>query len=152
LTLIEVLSVLVLLGTGMVAGVLFAVAISVVPALIAMPADRYVITHKLLGRRYDRIMPFIVVGSTLIDVLFAVRAADAGHRTLFVLAAVMMAGVAVVSQTRNVPINNVVKSQDPDRIGPDWSDPRPTWRAWHLVRTGFAIAGCALTAVALVLS
>ncbi|WP_258053434.1 hypothetical protein [Streptomyces sp. Ru72] len=71
---VEALSVLVLLGTGLVAGVLFAVALSVVPALIAMTPERYVDTHKLLGRRYDRIMPFIVTGSTAIDVGFAFRA------------------------------------------------------------------------------
>ncbi|WP_308311996.1 DUF1772 domain-containing protein [Streptomyces albipurpureus] len=147
----EALSVLVLLGTGLVAGVLFAVAVSVMPALIAMPPDRYVITHKLLGRRYDRIMPFIVVGATVIDVVLAVRATG-GARLLFAAAALCMVGVAVVSQTRNVPINNRVKRTDPDAIGSDWHDPRGQWRDWHLVRTGFAVAGCTLSATAVVLS
>ncbi len=147
----EVFGVLALLGTGLVAGVLFAVAISVVPALIAMPPARYVVTHKELGRRYDRIMPFIVAGSTIINSVFASQAGDARHRTLFLAAAMCMAAVAVVSQTGNVPINKRVKSLAPEDIGPDWDDPRRRWRAWHLLRTCCAIAGCALTATAVVL-
>jgi uncharacterized membrane protein len=145
------LRVLVLLGTGMVAGVLFAVAISVMPALIAMPADRYVFTHKLLGRRYDRVMPFITAGSVLIDTYLAVRAIDPVHRVLYVVAAVSMIGVAVVSQTRNVPINNQVKKLSPDEMPEDWQDPRMQWRNWNLVRCGLAVLGCVLTATAVVL-
>ncbi|MFE9440802.1 DUF1772 domain-containing protein [Streptomyces sp. NPDC006602] len=148
---VEALSVLVLTGTGLVAGVLFAVAVSVMPALIAMTPERYVSTHILLGRRYDRIMPFIVTGSTAVDVGLAVQASG-GPRVLFAAAAVCMAGVAAVSQTRNVPINRTVKRTRPEDLGPGWRDPRPAWRGWHLVRTCFAIAGCALTAAGVVLS
>ncbi|MFG2956446.1 DUF1772 domain-containing protein [Streptomyces sp. NPDC048291] len=150
LTVVEALTVLVLLGTGLVAGVLFAVAVSVMPALIALPPDRYVITHKLLGRHYDRIMPFIVTGSVVIDTVLAFRGSGTG-RVLFAAAAVCMAGVAVVSQTRNVPINKRVKRTRPEDLGPDWEDPRIRWRDWHLVRTCCAVAGCALTAAAVVL-
>ncbi|MFJ3659068.1 anthrone oxygenase family protein [Streptomyces sp. NPDC090119] len=149
---VETLSVLVLLGTGLVAGVLFAVAISVMPALIAMTPDRYVDTHKLLGKRYDRIMPFIVSGSVLVDAALAVRADHTSSRVLFIAAALAMAGVAVVSQTRNVPINNRVKKTRPQDLGPGWEDPRFQWRDWHLLRTCFAIGGCTLTAAAVVLS
>ncbi|MGW2255598.1 anthrone oxygenase family protein [Kitasatospora sp. NPDC001660] len=145
------MSVAVLVGTGLVAGVLFAVAISVMPALIAMTPERYVATHKLLGRYYDRIMPFVVTGSALIDVVLAVRAAGT-PRLLFGAAALCMVGVAVVSQTRNVPINRRVKATEPADLGPDWQDPRPQWRDWHLVRTCCAAAGCTLTAAAVVLS
>ncbi|MBV1935714.1 DUF1772 domain-containing protein [Streptomyces sp. BV286] len=148
---VEALSVLVLTGTGLVAGVLFAVAVSVMPALIAMTPERYVSTHILLGRRYDRIMPFIVAGSTVADVVLAVRASG-GPRTLFAVAALCMAGVAVVSQTRNVPINRTVKRTRPEDLGPGWRDPRPAWRDWHLVRTCLAVTGCALTAAAVVVS
>ncbi len=148
---VETLSVVVLVGTGVVAGVLFAVAISVMPALIAMTPDRYVSTHKLLGRRYDRIMPFIVAGSTVIDVVLAVRGAGTS-RLLFAVGALCLAGVAVVSQTRNVPINRRVKGTHPADIGPDWKDPRIEWRNWHFVRTCCAVAGATLTAAAVVLS
>jgi uncharacterized membrane protein len=147
----RLLSVVVVVGTGIVAGVLFAVAISVVPALIAMPADRYVWAHQLLGRRYDRIMPFITAASVLSAVLLATRSADFPHLVLYVAAAVCMTGVAVVSQTGNVPINNRVKRLHPEDVGPGWDDPRRRWRGWHLLRTGFALAACLAAAVAVVL-
>ncbi|TWP50402.1 DUF1772 domain-containing protein [Lentzea tibetensis] len=147
---LELLSVLALAGSGLVAGVLFAVAISVMPALLAMPPDRYVFTHKLLGRHYDRVMPFIVAGSTLIDVFLAVQAEQPERRALFVVAAVFMAGVAAVSQTKNVPINNRVKALEPDGIPAGWQDPRIAWRNWNLVRMAFAMAGCLATGAAVV--
>lgn len=149
---LEILSVLVLAGTGLVAGVFFAVAISVMPALIDMPPDSYVFTHKLLGRRYDRIMPFIVGGTALVNAVLAVLADDAVRRALFVVGAVCMVGVAVVSQTRNVPINSRVKALEPGGIPADWQDPRWSWRNWHLVRMAFAMAGGLAVAVAVVLA
>ena len=43
------LGVLVIIASGTVAGVLFSVALSVVPAFRALPADRYIEVHKLIG-------------------------------------------------------------------------------------------------------
>jgi hypothetical protein len=63
----------VLIGSGLTAGVLFSVAISVVPAFIGVSPQRYVEMHKLIGRRYDRVMPPMVLTWTLLDVVLAVR-------------------------------------------------------------------------------
>ena len=142
-----VLGVLVLLGSGIVAGVLFAVALSVLPAMAAMPADRYVYTHQLLGRNWDPTMPVVVLTSTVVDVLLAVFAEP---RALFAAAAVLLLAVSVVSHFCNVPINRRVKSLDPAGIPADWSDPRPLWRRWHLLRTALAVVALVLNAVAVV--
>jgi uncharacterized membrane protein len=144
-----VLGVLVLLGSGIVAGVLFAVALSVLPAMAAMPADRYVYTHQLLGRNWDPTMPVVVLTSTLADVLLAIFAEPAA---LFAVAAVLLLAVSVVSHFCNVPINRRVKSLDPAGIPADWADPRPLWRRWHLLRTVLAVAALVLNAVAVVLA
>jgi len=69
---VTVLSIVELLGSGLTAGVLFAVALSVLPALFAMPMDRYIETHRLLGRNWDPTMPVIVLTSTAVDVALAV--------------------------------------------------------------------------------
>jgi uncharacterized membrane protein len=146
------LSVLALLSSGVVAGVMVAVAISVVPALAAMPADRYVSAHQLLGRGYDPALPVTVVTATLLNAGFAVTADDLRHRVLCGAAALCLVGVSVVSHTRNVPLNRIVRRLDPARLPDNWQDPRPRWRAWHLVRTGLALAACALTALGQVLA
>lgn len=63
-----------LVGSGIVAGVLFAVALSVVPAMRAMPPDRYVYTHQLLGRNWDPTMPLLVLTTAAADTGLAVVA------------------------------------------------------------------------------
>ncbi|GAA3083893.1 hypothetical protein GCM10017600_44490 [Streptosporangium carneum] len=146
-----VLSVLVLIGSGTVAGVLFAVALSTVPALAAMPPDRYVYTHTLLGRNWDPTMPIIVLGTTLLDVVLAVLTPGAVPRSLIIGAAVCLAGVSAVSHLRNVPINRRVHRTDPDAIPPGWQDPRPLWRRWHTLRTALAMAALALNGLAVTL-
>ena len=142
------LSVAVLAGSGVVAGVLFAVALSVLPALIAMPADRYVYAHQLIGRRWDPTMPIIVLSSTAIDVVLAFLADS--RNVLFVVGAVLLLAVSVVSHFCNVPINRVVKKLDPESIPEGWRDPRPLWRRFHLLRTTLALLAVVVNAAALV--
>ena len=145
-----ILAVVALVGSGTTTGVLFAVALSMVPALAAMPPARYVYAHQLLGRNWDPTMPLIVILTTVTDVALAALTPDGASRVLYGVAALMLAGVSVVSHFCNVPINRRVKGLDPDRIPPDWSDPRPVWRRWHLLRTVLAFAAVAVNACALV--
>ncbi|MFI6847841.1 DUF1772 domain-containing protein [Kitasatospora sp. NBC_00085] len=142
------LGVLALLGSGVTAGVLFAVALSVLPALFAMPTSTYVYAHQLLGRNWDPTMPAIVLGSTLADVLWALLGGSA-VRAAAVTAAVLLLGVSAVSHLCNVPINRRVKAvEDPQRLPADWTDPRPLWRRWHLLRTTLAVAALIANTVA----
>jgi uncharacterized membrane protein len=141
------LSTAVLLGSGVVAGVLFAVALSVLPALFAMPMDRYVYAHQLLGRNWDPTMPIVVLTSMALDIALAVLTSG-GARVLYVTAAVLLFGVSVVSHLCNVPINRQVKKVDPAHIPAGWRDPRPLWRRWHHLRTALAVAALLVNAAA----
>ncbi|GAA2150548.1 DUF1772 domain-containing protein [Kitasatospora kazusensis] len=142
------LGILALLGSGVTAGVLFAVALSVLPALFAMPTSTYVYAHQLLGRNWDPTMPAVVVGSTLADALWAVLGGGA-VRAPAAAAAVLLLGVSGVSHLCNVPINRRVKAvEDPLRLPADWTDPRPLWRRWHLLRTALAATALLLNSVA----
>ncbi|MFI0787273.1 anthrone oxygenase family protein [Streptomyces lydicus] len=136
--------------SGVVAGVLFAVALSVLPALRAMPPDRYVQAHQLLGRHWDPTMPVVVLGSFAADAVLVGPAGGHG-RPVFAVAAVLLALVSAVSHFGNVPINRRVKGIDPAAIPADWRDPRPPWRRWHLVRTVLAVVAAALNAAGLAL-
>jgi uncharacterized membrane protein len=147
---VNTLGVVAVLSSGVVAGVLFAVALSVLPALFAMPPDRYVYAHQLLGRNWDPTMPIIALSSLVSDIVLATLVPVGPGRMLFVAAAVLLLGVSVVSHFCNVPINRRVKGLDPNRIPVQWCDPRPLWRRWHLLRTVFAVVALAANAVALV--
>ncbi|GAA2381220.1 anthrone oxygenase family protein [Nonomuraea africana] len=135
----HILTAAVLISSGLAAGVLFTHAVGVWPAMQAMAPDRYVAAHKLLGRAYDPMMPIIVSTSLILDVILAALSRNDIGRILFIASAVCLAGVGVVSQTRNVPINRRVKSLDPEAIPADWEDPRGSWGKWNLVRTTFAV-------------
>jgi uncharacterized membrane protein len=145
---VPTLMVAVLLGSGVTAGVLFAVALSVLPALFAMPTERYVYAHKLLGRNWDPTMPVIVLSSTVLDVVLAAVVAPSRATVWFAVAGALLLGVSAVSHLCNVPINRRVKSVDPDRIPAGWQDPRPLWRRWHLLRTILAVLAVVVNAAA----
>ncbi|MFJ2578129.1 DUF1772 domain-containing protein [Kitasatospora aureofaciens] len=142
------LSLVALLGSGIVSGVFFAVAISVIPTAMALSVDRYVEIHKLLGRYYDPTMPIIVISAGLADFVLGGTADRTWIRVLFVLSGVALAGVAVVSRACNVPINRQVKLVESGAVPEGWQDPRPLWRDWHHLRTVLALSALAATAVA----
>ncbi|WP_067499150.1 anthrone oxygenase family protein [Actinoplanes sp. TFC3] len=135
-----------LIGSGLLAGTLFGVAVGVVPAFAAVPAPDYVRIHRVVGAGFDRVMPFIVLLTSTADVA-AGLALGGPARVLLLLAALLQAGVAVTSQLGNVPINRRVRSLPAGTLPPGWADPRPAWRRWHLLRT--ALACTALVAHAL---
>jgi len=141
------LRVLVLLGSGLTAGVLFAVALSVLPGLSLMPADRYVYAHQLIGRNWDPTMPLIVIGSIVADLVLVFLGPPRAAWS-YAVGALLLVGVSVVSHFCNVPMNRGVKVLDPDRIPAGWRDPRPVWRRWHLLRTVLAFAALATNAAA----
>jgi uncharacterized membrane protein len=145
------LAAVVVVGTGLAAGVLFSVALSVVPAFRALTPERYIQLHRLIGRRYDRVMPPIVLTCTVLDVALAVNAAGTPARVAFAVAAGCGCGVAALSQLGNVPINRRVKRM-PDAPVPDgWTDPRARWRTFNLARTWLAVLSLAANAAALAL-
>ncbi len=137
------------MASGVIAGVFLALAVSVLPALSAMPPAQYVQAHRLLGQGYHPLMPVLVGSATAADIALAALLPGTSVRVLAAAGAVALAGVMAVSQFGNVPINKVVHATSAITAG--WADPRPAWRRWHLVRTAMAFAALALNTVAVVL-
>jgi uncharacterized membrane protein len=144
------LGLLALGGSAITMGVLLAVAISLVPVFLSLPAGDYVGVHKVAGRYFDRFMPPTVMATTVVDIVLAVRS-PLPALPLFVLAALFLIGVSLVSQFGNVPINRAVKALPAGDPPGSWPDPRGRWRAFHLWRTGFATAALITNLVALYL-
>ncbi len=134
---------LVLLASGIGAGVMLATVIGIVPMFLAQPYDGYVRSVQFLWPRYDPFMPIINGFALTLDVVLAVLARTTAARGAFTAAALAMAAVMTISVVKNVPINRYVKSLDPDRLPADWAarDPRVRWRNWNLLRTACALAG-----------
>src|SRR5262245_49049112 len=93
----ELLAFLVTIESGVVAGVFFAVTVSVIPALAVMPAGRYIEAHRALGHGYHPVMPIIVNSGTLVSVILIFLAPSAQLRWLFIAQLVLLLGVQGVS-------------------------------------------------------
>src|SRR4051794_15832447 len=116
-----------LFGSGLLAGVLFGVAVGVVPAFAAVSAERYIALHRVVGAGFDQVMPKIVFATTVFDVIAGIRVGGRAGALLFTAAALQV-GVALVSQLGNVPINKSVRSLPEEGVLPaGWSDPRARW-------------------------
>ncbi|MFI6823852.1 anthrone oxygenase family protein [Micromonospora sp. NPDC050187] len=149
-TIAQALAVIAVGGMGIVAGVFFAVAVSVLPTLNTLPAGSYVALHRKLGQGYHPSMPLIVNSTMIADIALIFLVEGTTNRLLFVLASVLALAVQGVSHFGNVPINRSMLRVDPDAVPDDWNDPRPQWRRLHRLRTALSLAALTVTAVGVV--
>ncbi|WP_238014780.1 DUF1772 domain-containing protein [Dactylosporangium sp. AC04546] len=143
-------TVAIVVGSGITAGVLCCVALSLVPAFAALPPGEYVRAHRLFGRYFDRVMPPLVVATTVVAAVTAALRWGGPTGSAAAACAGCLFGVSLVSQFGNVPINRRVKRLDPGAITAAWRDERPAWRRWHLARTGLSLLALLLAALAAV--
>ncbi|KOV89449.1 hypothetical protein ADL04_37890 [Streptomyces sp. NRRL B-3648] len=149
---VQLVGVAVLIGSGLISGVFFAVAVSVLPALNAMTPDRYLQAHSLLGRGYHPTMPLLVNATLAADIVLAVVAPSAAIRSLLITSIIGIVVVEAVSHLCNVPLNKTVRGTDAGAVPVDWQDPRPRWRMWHRVRTVAALVVLLLNSLAITLA
>ena len=148
----ELMSVVAVVGGGVVAGVFVAVAVSVFPTLSLLPAGQYIQLHREMGHRYHPSMPLIVNAAMVADIVLAVIVPGGTAKVLFGFAATALLGTQFVSHLCNVPINKSLRGLDPESLPDDWRDPRPLWRSWHRLRTSLALVALAVTAAAVALT
>lgn len=141
---------LAIIATALGSGVLFGVALANVPGFLALPADAYVRVHQLFDRHYEPVMPALVLSAMVCDVLATIVPGSPAQRLEHGAAAVLLAGVVVISARVSVPLLRGVRQADPDALPPDWADPRPRWRAWNVARTVLAVLALVITTIAAV--
>jgi uncharacterized membrane protein len=146
----EVLIPVVLLTSGLAAGVLTGTQLGGWPLLESMPPGRYVAAHAFLSTRYDPFMPVCFVVTAVGDGVLAVLAAGAPMATLFGAAAVLALSAVVVSLAKNVPVNKWLRTLDPDDLPDDFAerDPRRHWGGWNWARTALAVLALLVNCVA----
>ena len=138
---VEVLTPLVLLTTGLAAGVLVGTQLGGFPLLTSLPPDQYVRAHAFFATRYDPFMPVCLMIGTLGSATLAALAPVPGARWLYGVAAVAAMLTMVISLAKNVPVNKWVRSLDPDDLPDDFAerDPRRHWGAWNRARTALSV-------------
>ena len=155
---LSILAPLLLLLNGLAAGVLFGTQLGGFPYLASLPGDRYVHAHAFFGQRYDPAMPVCLVGTVVLDAVLALGgfgafgAGSAGGtpaRALFAAAGLLAAATALISVTKNAPVNRWMRTVDPDHLPADLQRTRDTWGAWNRRRSLLTIAALVANCAAL---
>jgi hypothetical protein len=134
---------------GVASGIMLATVIGVVPLFVASEYGQYVRMVQFMWPRYDPTMPILNGVSLVLDVVMAF-AQPASARPFYLLAALLLAVVMVVSIVRQVPVNKYVSRLDPANQPADWTtvDPRLRWQRWNLIRTLAALCAFGVNVVA----
>jgi uncharacterized membrane protein len=141
-------------GAGLMAGLLFAFSISIMPALRAQPAAAAVATMQSANVAIlNPLFLLLFIGSTVSSVLLACTApfADTPPPTLRVLGALLfLFGCIVVTAAINVPMNNTLAALDPSApsAAASWATYLHRWTNWNHVRTGAAALACLVLTIA----
>ena len=143
---------LVLLASGLAAGVLLATQLGGWPYLRMLPDAEYVTAHAFFSTRYDPWMPACILGTLVGDIALAVAVPDTAARALLGTAAALAVATGAISLARNVPGNRYVQTLVPAALPADFAerDPRPVWGWWNRVRSLLGILAFAANCLALV--
>jgi hypothetical protein len=147
----EVLTVLSIVVSGAAWGGLMVGFLVIEPVLRGLKAEQYVPMNTQLANRMDKLMPALVVLAALGNAALAFLMDGVAERVLYGLAAVLLAGIAVVSRLRARPLYEWVATIDAADPPPEWERVRLRWRGVHQVRVALGTAGVTLVAVALAL-
>jgi uncharacterized membrane protein len=146
---LPVLTVLGVLGCGLMAGLFFAVSTALMPGLRRLPASAGAAAMQQVNRAILNPLFLVVFGGTgLVCLVLAVAAPIAGWAgAAWTITGALLYLVGCIGLTRfvNVPMNNRLDAADPaspqgQRI---WADYLSRWTAWNHVR---AVACTAATA------
>ncbi|MEU1463074.1 anthrone oxygenase family protein [Streptomyces sp. NPDC005706] len=144
--LVEFLAVVLVLCTGVLAGALIAVERAVVPMLLRLPRQTWSDVHRLLDPGFDPLMPTVNKVGLAAGLGLAVLAPGAAAKTVFAAALAAVAGVALVSELRNVRMNRRIDDwAAAGEIPDDWDTLRARWARANRLRTLFAALAFCVT-------
>jgi uncharacterized membrane protein len=153
--LIPVATVVAAVGSALVAGLMLAFSVAVMPALARRPAHEAMATMQVINRAIlNPVFGLVFGGATIACLVVLVTAPLSDHpgATGRVVGALLyLVGSFGVTAAVNVPLNNAVDAADPatpegERL---WSHYLSRWTAWNHLRTLAGTAGAAVLTVAL---
>lgn len=130
--------------SGLVAGGLTLVALAVVPVFEQLSVADWAHLHAALDRFVDRFMPALTIIAIVAGTVAAVSTPAAAPRLLLSAAVLGDVGVAVVSQTLNLPLNRAVREWDRHATPANAGAVRSRWVRLHRLRTAAGVAAAAL--------
>ena len=151
----KVLTVIAIVGSGVVAGVFFAFSTFIMKALGRLPAAQGLVAMQAINRaRAERWFMTALFGTALVCVgLVVVALTNWGDRYsvyLLVGSGLYLAAI-VLTIVYHVPRNDALALLDPNASGAaaDWTRYLSQWTAWNHVRTLTSVAGVVCFTLAL---
>lgn len=148
-SILPILSLLALVGTGIVAGLLFAFSNFVMQALCLLPPEVGMramqrINERILNGLFLTIFLGTAVCSLVVAALCSFRLGDSGVSWLLAGALAYLLGPFLVTVARNVPLNNELARAESKRAAAVWPDYVSRWMRWNHVRVVLAVValGC----------
>ena len=144
-------------GSGVMAGILFAFSSFVMRALDTIETGPRIVAMQQINQKIvNPLFVLIFAGTGLISVYLMIAGVDdstAGDRAARLGAVLYLLGVIIVTMTRNIPLNTRL-----DRVDPDseealsiWDWYRDRWLRWNHLRTlssvGAAVCFCLATSL-----
>lgn len=131
----EILTTLVLVTSGVLAGGLVLVAAALIPTFRALSPGSSIQLHQTIDRYINRyIAPDTALTVVLAGVLI-VLGDGTSTRLLLGTGALLCLAVTVISVTRNVPLNRTVRSWTTEAPASDVRTLQARWARSHLART-----------------
>ena len=146
----EVARVLVIVGSGLVAGALVAVLAAWLPTLAPMPADQALRVKQRFDRLMDRVTPPLTILAAILAVVLLFGSDDGVVTTLNAIGLAGLVGVGLTSVGYNMRVNRRMAKWAGDTM--DEAEFRHLQRRWavgHAVRTACALTAFACFTVAL---
>jgi len=146
---VMLLQVFAVLALGLMCGSELNVAAFAHPTLNRQPREAHIRLRSALAALFGRVMPFWMVGSTLLN-LVLVLPFEHLSRPSWRFAAVALAiqiFAVLFSLVAPVPINNRITKWTPESIPGDWREQEHRWDLYHWFRTTGLIVAFALLVV-----
>jgi len=154
--LLPVLTFLAALGTGLIAGLLFAFSAFVMDALARLPPEQGIAAMQSINVAVlNPLFGTVFFGTAVLCVVLAVAAffrwGEAGAIYLFAGSLLYLVGTIVVTIALNVPLNNALAAVAPNSAEGAglWTRYIVSWTAWNHVRTVAALTALASFIMAL---
>ncbi len=141
-----ILQLIAVLVLGLMCGSELNVAIFAHPTLNRQPVEVHALMRSSFAVLLGRVMPFWMVGSTLLNVLLLLPFAHLDKKAWHLAAVALTIQILAVvfSLVGPVPINNRIAKWTPESLPADWRSQEHRWDIYHWLRTCGLIAAFAV--------
>ena len=150
-----ILTLLAILGTGLIAGTFFVFSVAIMSALRRLPPNEGMAAMQSINRIIQNpIFLGVFVGTALISLVLAAISvwnwAEPASYYVIAGSALYVIGIFILTIVFNVPLNNALDAADPETAGGHevWSDYLVNWTFWNHVRTVASLLSTAAFAFA----